>query len=201
MRSSSATGVFSQVGSITVNGVSTIVFTDNVTTSEGPHYYKVLTYDSCGVKVLESQISHTILLTGESPEEYVNSIEWSDYNQWPAGVGTFNLYLTVNDVTSPIPIATFSPGDSTFMESVINNFYSDGNFCYTLLKAAGPGNPYFFQDTARSNTVYAVQQPVLFTFPMPFHPGGDFNSIFIRQNTLSLQKITASMLFSIVGAK
>ena len=195
LRSSSATGVFSQVGSITVNGVSTIVFTDNVTTSEGPHYYKVLTYDSCGVKVLESQISHTILLTGESPEEYVNSIEWSDYNQWPAGVGTFNLYLTVNDVTSPIPIATFSPGDSTFMESVLNNFYSDGNFCYTIEAIEAPGNPYFFQDTARSNTVCLVQQPIIF-IPNAFHPGGDFNAIFYPSNAFVSTKDYSFRIFN-----
>lgn len=181
MRASSPTGIFSQVGSITINGVSDIVFTDNVNTSEGPHYYKVFTIDSCGVKSLESQVSHTILLTGISPQPYVNSIEWTDYSLWPAGVGSFNLYLTVNNVTSPIPHATFNPGDSTYFESVVNNFYSDGNFCYVIEALEAPGNPYFFRDTSRSNVVCLVQEPIIF-IPNAFHPGGDFNQIFYPSN-------------------
>ena len=180
-RSDSPTGVFTQVGSILTNGVSSVTFNDNVNTSEGPYYYEVYTYDSCGVKSFESQVSQTILLTGISPEQYVNSLEWTNYSQWPAGVGQYNLYLTVNGVTSPIPVATFLPGDSTYIQSVLNSFYSDGNFCYVIEAVEAPGNPYFFQDTARSNEVCLIQEPNIF-IPNAFHPGGFLNEIFTPSN-------------------
>ena len=195
MRSSSATGTFSQVGSQTITGVSNIVFIDNVNTSQGPYYYKVLTLDSCLVKVLESQICHTILLTGESIQQYVNSLQWTNYANWPTGVGEYNLFLTVNNISSPLPIASFQPGDSTFIQSVLNNFYSDGNFCYVIEAVEAIGNPYFFLDTSRSNEVCIVQQPNIF-IPNAFHPGGFFNEVFYPSNAFVSEKNYSLRIFN-----
>ena len=44
-----------------------------------------------------------------------------------------------------------------------------------------PGNPYFFQDTARSNEVCLIQEPNIF-IPNAFHPGGFLNEIFTPSN-------------------
>ena len=177
LRSNSQTGNFVQVNSLTVNSVSTIIFTDNVTTSEGPYYYKIYTIDSCGRKSKESQVSHTVLLNGQAQEGYMNALNWTSYASWPTGVDVYNLYLTVNGITSPLPVASFQPGDSTFIQSVLNNFYSDGKFCYKIMAVENQGNPYFFLDTSFSNEVCIIQQPNIF-IPTAFHPGGFLNEIF-----------------------
>jgi gliding motility-associated-like protein len=181
LRSTSPTTGFSRVNSITITGVSNIVFTDNVKTSEGPYYYKINTIDSCGKKVLESQVSKTILLSGEALEQYQNSLIWNSYSSWPTGVDVYHLYLTVNGVTTVLPLQSFQPGDSTYLESVMNNYYSDGKFCYYIEAIENQGNPYFFLDTSRSNEVCIIQEPNIF-IPNAFHPGGDFNQRFYPSN-------------------
>jgi gliding motility-associated-like protein len=173
---------------------------DYPNTDFGPYYYKILTLDSCGNEVLESQISRTILLTGSSSGDYVNNLEWTEYFQWLGGNGTINSYLTVNDITSPIPIATFSPGDTTFSQSVLDNFYSDGNFCYTIEYIEAAGNPYFYQDSSRSNTVCIVQQPIIF-IPSAFHPGGFLNDIFYPSNAFVSSKNYSLLIFNRWGEK
>ena len=194
-RSTAPNGSFAQVNSLLINGVSNIIFTDNVNTSEGPYYYKIYTIDSCGKKSKESQVSHTILLQGKALEQYINSLIWTSYASWPTGADEYQLFLTVSGTSSALPISTFQPGDSVFSESVLNNFYSDGKFCYTIQAIENQGNPYFFLDTSRSNEVCIIQQPNIF-IPNAFHPGGFFNEQFRPSNAFVSPNEYSLMIFN-----
>lgn len=181
-RSISPIGPFTFVASLNVTGVSSISFLDNIATDQGPYFYKVNTIDSCGLTVLSSQISNSILLTGNANSDFTNSLGWNDYSDWPAGVDHYNIYLIINGVLNTIPIATFTTSPLIYIDSVIDDFFSDGKFCYVIEAIEAPGNPNLFSDTSRSNEICLKQQPIIF-IPNAFHPGGLFNEIFFCSNS------------------
>ncbi len=180
-RSLSSGGTFTLVTSLNVSGVSSISFLDNISTDQGPYFYKVNTIDSCGVTVLSSQISNSILVTGNANADFSNSLSWTDYAQWPMGVDHYNIYLITNNVASAIPIATLTSSTLIYLDSVIDDYFSDGKFCYVIEAIEAPGNPNLFMDTSRSNEFCLTQQPIIY-IPNAFHPGGLFNEIFYCSN-------------------
>jgi len=180
-RSTNAAGPFSVVSSIYLTGVSSITFKDAVPTDQGPYYYYISTIDSCGFTALNSQVSNSILLTGDAYADFTNFIEWNSYNQWPAGVDHYNIYLSLNGNFNPVPIATISSLQFSYIDSVLDSYYSDGEFCYMIEAVESAGNPAFFLDSSRSNEVCLKQQPVIF-IPNAFHPGGVFNEVFYPSN-------------------
>lgn len=182
LRSDNPGGPFSSVASVNVNGVSTVSFNDNVATDRRPYYYMVSTIDSCGNTVKNSQISHSILLTGISNPELFNDLAWNDYGNWPTGVSRYNIYRSVNGVVISIPIATVLFGDNTYLDSVLESFFSNGEFCYVVEAVESPGNPYFFLDSSRSNEICLKQEPIIF-IPNAFHPGGVFNTYWYPSNS------------------
>ncbi|HRH66404.1 MAG TPA: gliding motility-associated C-terminal domain-containing protein [Bacteroidia bacterium] len=179
LRSGSAAGPFVSIASLVADGSPYISMSDyNVNTAEQPYYYKISAIDSCGLKVYDSQISKSILLTGVSNSDYTNSLAWDDFSQWPTGVDYYNVYRTVNGFRDPVPLATISNGSVLVLtDTVIDDFYSDGEFCYTVQAVEAQGNPYFFLDSSMSNEICVRQEPVIF-IPNAFHPGGNLNETF-----------------------
>ena len=158
-----------------------ISFLDNVPTINGPYYYKVATIDSCGLTALISQISNTILLSGNANSDFTNSLTWTDYSDWPMGVNRYNIYLIMNGIISTIPIATITSSSLSFIDPVIEDLYSDGKFCYVIEAIEEPGNPNLFIDSSRSNEICVTQSPIIF-IPNAFHPGGLYNEVFFCSN-------------------
>jgi gliding motility-associated-like protein len=181
LRSNSAFGPFTKISTVIASGVSTVTFNDAVDAANGPFYYKVQTIDSCGIISKDSQISHTILLNGNANSDYSNSLQWKHYGDWLGNVDHYNIYRRLNGVLSPLPLASFFPGDSTYLDEVLNEYSSDGNFCYVVEAIEGGSNPYFFLDSSRSNEVCLVQEPIVF-MPNAFHPGGGLNDIYYPSN-------------------
>lgn len=183
LRSGSFAGPFTAVASQSASGVADIRFFDTSANTEAfSYYYKVRTLDSCDVNVLESQISRSILLKGTADPEYTNSLSWIDYQDWLGTVGHYNLYVRINGILSTVPLITFNPSDPFFyVDTVIDDFFSDGQFCYVIEAVEAGGNPYFFLDSARSNEVCLNQDPAIF-IPNAFHPGGFLNEIFFPSN-------------------
>ncbi|REK33641.1 MAG: hypothetical protein DWQ44_08340 [Bacteroidetes bacterium] len=183
LRSESQSGPFVRVATILVTGVSSVILTDNtVNTSARPYYYKMLTVDSCGQGILESQVSKTILLSGTANPDYTNSLSWDFYSLWGGGVSHYNIYRRINGVLSASPVAViYASSAFMFTDTVIDEFYSDGQFCYVIEAVEAFGNPFFFLDSARSNEICLVQAPKIF-IPNAFHPGGGLNNIFYPVN-------------------
>ena len=180
-RSKTKVGGYSKVGERLVTGVSTVSFTDVVSTSVGPYYYFVSTLDSCGNGVRSSQISQSIFLSGTAAPEFINYLDWTHYAQWPNGVNRYNIYSVLNgNLVSP-PFITLLSADSAYVDTVTDSYYSNGEFCYVIEAIEAVGNPYFFLDSSRSNVICLKQEPVIF-IPNAFHPGGHLNEIFYPSN-------------------
>lgn len=179
LRATSPAGPFVSVASIPATGSPDLTFIDNgVNTDEQVYYYKLSTIDSCGLRVYASQVSKTILLTAIANADYTNFISWTDYSDWPAGVDYYNIYRRINGYVNPVPVGVVSSsGIFQLTDTVMDDFYSDGEFCYFAEAVEAQGNPYFFLDTSRSNEICVVQEPVIF-IPNAFHPGGDLNETF-----------------------
>lgn len=179
LRSGSPTGPFVSIASLTATGSPYISISDfGVDPAVQAYYYKISTIDSCGLRVYDSQISKSILLTGFSNPDYTNTLAWDLYSEWPTGVDYYHVYRTVNGFRDPVPIATISNGNLLMLtDTVIDDFYSDGEFCYTIQAIESQGNPYFFLDSSMSNEICLRQEPVIF-IPNAFHPGGSLNESF-----------------------
>lgn len=182
-RAEAAAGPFVSVGS-QLNALNPFIsFTDNVSsTASTIYYYKIASIDSCGINVLESQVSRSILLGGEANIDRSNYLVWNSYADWLGQVDHYNIYRRVNGIWSTQPIAVLSGSNPTaFQDIVYNDFYSNGEFCYQVEAIEGPGNPFFFLDSARSNVICLKQLPQTF-IPNAFRPGGGLNDIFYPVN-------------------
>ncbi len=199
LRGNSPLGPFGVVATQIVTGVSSVVFYDGVNTSAGPYYYVVSTLDSCGRSVLASQVSQTILLNGEANPDYTNSMTWTNYANWPTGVDRFNIYRSTNGVLSSLPIMTLTNADFTFSETILNNFFSEGEFCYVVEAVEASGNPQFFIDSSRSNEICLQHIPIIFV-PNAFHPGGYFNENFYPSNSFVSSKEYSLDIFNRWGS-
>ncbi len=181
-RSNTQAGPYSVAGTINTNGVGSVTFYDNVAADQGPYFYYVSILDSCGTRVFNSQIVQTIVLSAEANDDYINTVYWNGYEGWPTGVRLYNLLVTVNGVTTTIQLANPMLPPYSYLDSVFDNFDSDGSFCYTIEAIERQGNPYSFQDTSRSNVVCVEQKPLIY-IPNAFNPGGDFNTVFYPYNS------------------
>ncbi|MFM7216379.1 MAG: gliding motility-associated C-terminal domain-containing protein [Bacteroidota bacterium] len=179
LRSNFPTGPFVTVATINGSGSPTITFQNNAPfTDDRVYYYQVITIDSCGLNALGSQVSKSILLKGNSGMDAINTLHWTDYSDWPTGVDRYNVYRKINGITEPVPIAVIQPGNSfSISDTVIDDYFSDGTFCYVVEAIEAIGNPNFFTDSARSNEVCLVQEPGVYV-PNAFHPGGGINEVF-----------------------
>jgi gliding motility-associated-like protein len=181
LRSDSYTGPFYPVATINATGNPIISFNDNVKTDR-PYYYVVEAIDSCGYNALNSQVSGSIHLIAAAMENYTNSISWNDYVEWDGQVSNYVIqrYTTDNGIWQDIN--TIAYGNSPLYTDVVMDEYStNGDFCYRVLAVESNGNQYGFIDSVFSNEVCVQQQPIIF-FPNAFRPGG-INGIFKPQSS------------------
>ncbi|MFM2206053.1 MAG: hypothetical protein RL213_28 [Bacteroidota bacterium] len=179
LRAPAATGPFTTVSTLNVSGTSSVVFQDVVSDlDERIYHYRVVVIDSCGNPVRTSLTARTIRLRGESLPGACNEVSWTSYGEWSSGVDGYLLFRSVNGITDPNPVAVVPDGQTlSFLDAVLEEFYSDGTFCYRVAALQAPGDPDGFIDTSFSNEVCVFQDPLVFV-PSAFHPGGGINEIF-----------------------
>jgi gliding motility-associated-like protein len=174
-RSESETGNFVNVQSQAFMALSTINFTDGVSTDK-VWYYRIASIDSCGNDAFPSQVSHTIVADTVSSENFANNFKWNSYGQWTGGVSYYLLYRSIDGRSETSPLAALPVNDSSFQDDVRDQFASQGEFFYYLVAYEGPGNPYGFSDSARSNEICFRQKSFVY-IPNAFRPEG-VNNIF-----------------------
>lgn len=181
-RSLSPSGPYTTVNSSTISGTSLVEFYDDVETTSGPYYYRILTLDSCGLLSKISNYGRTIIATATTAD-YSNFVQWISYQNWPAGVHHYDIYRSVNGVYGTTPIASLSSffADSSKLDSIIDLYISDGEFCYFVEAIEAGGNPYAFRDTVRSNEVCVKVEPIIY-IPNAFRPGGEVNTVWNPSN-------------------
>jgi gliding motility-associated-like protein len=181
-RSMDAAGPFTVIATNTVNGTSLVEFYDNVETTSGPYYYRIITLDSCGLISKISNVGRSVIAT-VTTDDYVNTLNWSTYETWTGGTHHYDIYRSINGVYDPAPaysLSSFFFGTS-HSDPVIDLYISDGEFCYYVEAIEGGGNPFGFSDTVRTNEVCVKVEPLIY-IPNAFHPDGEFNKIWNPSN-------------------
>lgn len=178
---------YTLAGTVPVSATTPIIFKDyKVLTDKNSYYYKVINVDSCGYDGLETNVARTILLKVISNSDNItNSLIWNDYEGWPGGVLSYNIYRGIDGVMNPTPIANVLPsgtGTNFYVDDVMGILQGEGVFNYYVEAFEGPGNPYGFSETSLSNIAEAYQDPSIY-IPNAFTPGKDFNIIFIPVTT------------------
>ncbi len=171
-----------QVGTIPPSKTSPILFTDNkVLTDNNSYYYKVISVDSCGYDGMQSNVSRTMLLSIVSNSKTsTNNLIWNDYEGWPDGVASYNIYRGIDGVMDPIPIANVpfsSSGINTYTDDVSHFLQGQGIFSYYIEATEGNGNTFGFNEISLSNTAEGYQDFKIF-IPNAFFPDGEHNTVF-----------------------
>ncbi len=176
-----STGIYNEIGNVSPSSNSNIILYNDMTAmvNEQSYCYKVILTDSCGNELMESNPGCTILLSAIAEKNMINTLTWNEYSEWLGNVSEYNIYRSVNDVWGTNPIATLSPGTTSYSEDVSSYISSNGNFKYYIEALEGTGNPYLCTDSSFSNVAEATQPP-LFFIPNAFAPNG-YNKIFIPQ--------------------
>lgn len=176
MRSDNFSGPFGLVGTVPFTGNPIISFNDiTAKTSEHSYYYEVIAVDTCGKESsMITNIGRTILLSAKANDNFTNTLEWNDYEQWLGTVSSYNIYRGIDGNFAgapPIANVPFTGGANTYTDDISPVLEGQGVFSYYVEALEGSGNPYTFADTSRSNIAEALQDPN-FYIPNAFVPSG-----------------------------
>ncbi len=143
------------------------------------YYYRAIVTDSCGVDVITSNIARTMYLSVVANDDMTNSLTWSSYSGFDAGVSDYAVFRSVDGIYEPLAIAIVPSIDYTYLDDVQSYAPSGGVFNYYVLAVEGQGNQFGFVDTSRSNEVMALQKPRVYV-PTAFRPssGNTLNQSF-----------------------
>jgi len=177
MRSTKLSGPYTTVDQTYDTLNTTISFNDTTAkTGETDYYYIVVTTSNCGLDVFTSNIGRTIFVKAHAQDNYVNRVEWNDYEEWLGRVEHYKLYRKVDNTGTYSQIADIPFGSNSFLDDVSKYYEGTGKFCYYIEAYEGPGNSYGFAEASTSNEGCAIQAPQLYT-PNAFTPDGK-NPIF-----------------------
>jgi len=165
---------FSQVADFPPS-LNPLIFHDDiqVDVENNVYTYRFIVRDSCGVDAITSNEATTILLSGEQGSDlFTNVIQWTDYEGWPTGVASYDVYRgTSNPLLSDF-VATVPVGSNTYLDIFPDDVISsEGKISYYVQGLEAPGNPYGYTETSTSNIIFIPQPPRIYV-PNAFTPGG-----------------------------
>jgi gliding motility-associated-like protein len=111
-----------------------------------------------------------MLLKVEAKSDLHNVLQWTPYKGYLGNPTTYAIYRKVDGVLNPLPIATVPAAQTNYIDDVNSLSATGGVFHYYVMALEGPGNSYGFADSARSNTMMALQKPRVYV-PSAFNPG------------------------------
>lgn len=171
---------FEVIGEVDATGVigSIFSFTDsNVFPERGAYQYRINLIDTCGRVGNVSNIGKTVFLEVETDHtRLMHTLSWSAYGGFDGPIIRYDIYRGENGVFEASPIASTLPGVRSYVDDVSSFYNSQGQFCYRIEAIEGV-NSYGFSETAFSNTVCAVVDPLVY-IPNAFLINGE-NNIFL----------------------
>jgi hypothetical protein len=151
-----------------------VSFTDaDVNTADRSYSYRVAVEDSCGERVVVSNIGTSILLTVSADLDGFNRLRWNGYEQWAGSVAGYTVFRSIAD--GPFEAIGNSPADIwQFADNVGGLYETPGKFCYYVV-ADETGNPSGMDASSVSNIACAVQQEEIWV-PNAFIESGHNNT-------------------------
>ena len=151
-----------------------LTFVDtSVNTDSKSYTYRCSVYNECGAAVATSNIGKTILLQGwssDEPEEYLNNLIWTQYEEFPTGVGSYEL-IRANTRTEVATLLSSQSAAQLFAEDYVGDLTDlPGDFCYTVIAIAN--NPEDGVQGSVSNKVCLSEEPLIW-IPTAFTPNND----------------------------
>lgn len=155
-----------------------ITFFDNdVDTGEESYTYRVVVTNNCGDSIATSNQGKTILVSGlANTHRLVNTIFWSSYEEWDAGVSEYQVFRRIDGQQFPTLVTSMPSGVGFYEDDVSQLLYTEGEFCYTIVALENP-NTFSFPDASVSNEICLTQEPVIW-IPNAFVVNG-YNNIFL----------------------
>ncbi|MDZ4823233.1 MAG: gliding motility-associated C-terminal domain-containing protein [Flavobacteriales bacterium] len=160
------------------NNASMINFIDNnnINPSVFSYTYRVIAENLCGDMVDTSNIGKTILLQGlANNNRLVNTLTWSNYEDWQTGVELYRVYRSQDDGTTQELLAELNSNVDFYEDDVSHLLYTEGEYCYTV-EAVESTNSFGVSSSANSNELCLTQVPKIW-IPNAFMPGG-VNDVF-----------------------
>jgi gliding motility-associated-like protein len=158
--------------------------------------YRVIVTDSCGVDVLTSDIARTALLQVDAESNLTNVLDWTDYVGYLGQPTSYAIYRKVDGTWDPLPVAVVPGTQTNYIDDVESLDYTNGIFFYYVMALEGTAipNPFGFADSARSNTMRALQNPRVYV-PTAFSPSSNVTEnrtvypygVFINSNDYMFQ--------------
>ncbi len=149
------------------------------------NYYKAVLNNECGAESANSNIVHTILLTGEGNAAQENVLQWNNYGEFNGGTASYSIYrkVEISPLFTDIENALVASEFNTYSDNVSDLFEMGSHFQYYVVAQEGP-NEYGFADESYSNIVDVEQFPNTY-IPNAFCPNSTVleNSIFKPANS------------------
>ena len=151
-----------------------LTFIDNSVDTDAKSYtYRCVMTNDCGAEIGVSNIGTTIFLQGwrsDDPEAFLNNLIWSHYEEFPLGVGSYELLRSSSRHDPAEPLTTL-PLDVNYAEDYVGELIDEpGDFCYTIV--ALENNASTGLNGAKSNRVCLTEEPLIW-IPTAFTPNGD----------------------------
>lgn len=154
-------------------GIPLTFIDTNVDTDSRSYRYRCLLYNECGVSTSMSNEAETIFLQGwrsEDPEAFLNSLIWTMYDDFPQGVGSYEV-LRADSRTSTFEPLVSVDGNINYSEDYVGDLtHLPGDFCYRIL--ALENSPTTSVNGAQSNTICLTEEPLIW-IPDAFTPNND----------------------------
>lgn len=175
--SKSPNGNYSLTGTLNYTPSSNIVFSDPFAEAdEGPVYYKVTAYDSCGKEFVTSNIAATVYLTADEGGDLISNLNWTPYLGWQFPARSYEIFRVLDGIIQG-SASTVVGGDTVTFSEDLSDIQAEAEvICYVVLAHEDSLNLYGFSDSAYSN-IACVPLPAYSFVPNAFTPGG-LNPIF-----------------------
>lgn len=176
---------FSPIATLNHHGHSDYEFTDSTADFNNDiYYYQTYLINACDYPTALSNISHNILLSGESTTAHESILHWDNYETWNGDVRHYTVsrkseadsaFLEFEDPVFPAP-------SNDYYDDVSTLFETGSKFTY-YVTAKENLNEYGFEDESISNQVTLEQSPSSY-LANSFTPDGDgLNDIFMPYNS------------------
>ena len=172
MRSENSSGPFSQIGTVTPTGFSSLEYIDNTADfTHKSYYYQIAVIDSCKNESVIANTVRTIFLSVTSTPDLANILSWNEYSEWSGGVSSYNVYRREGEGEPLQLIATPLPGTTTYTDNSFTVGSSAYRLSYLVEAVEGSGNLYGFTEHSFSNEAIATPETKI-TMPNAFIPKG-----------------------------